>query len=72
MQVLRNVVSRISVMAHLTYTIQLSVTRTVATTLSCKNFFLAPAVSALLEQKVFTGQNGSKCSCGASGALTAA
>jgi hypothetical protein len=41
-------------------------------TLSCENFFLAPAVSALLGQKAFAGQNGSKGSCGASGALTAA
>ncbi|KAJ0128093.1 Ferric reductase transmembrane component 3 [Fusarium oxysporum f. sp. albedinis] len=42
------------------------------TTLSCKNFFLAPTVSALLGQKVFAGQNGSKDSCEANGALTAA
>jgi len=40
--------------------------------LSCENFFLALAVSALLGQKAFAGQNGSKGSCGASGALTAA
>jgi hypothetical protein len=42
------------------------------TTLSCKNFSLAPAVSVLLGQKIFTGQNGNKSSCGTSGTLTAA
>ncbi|KAJ0133836.1 1-aminocyclopropane-1-carboxylate oxidase, partial [Fusarium oxysporum f. sp. albedinis] len=41
-------------------------------TLSCKNFSLAPAVSVLLGQKIFTGQNGNKSSCGTSGTLTAA
>ena len=44
----------------------------ICTTLSCKNFSLAPAVSALLGQKIFTGQNGNKSSCGTSGTLTAA
>ncbi|KAI3574092.1 hypothetical protein IWW34DRAFT_134448 [Fusarium oxysporum f. sp. albedinis] len=39
---------------------------------SIRKFSLAPAVSVLLGQKIFTGQNGNKSSCGTSGTLTAA
>jgi hypothetical protein len=57
---------------YLPYITYVAIQTPINTTLSCKNLSLAPAVSVLLGQKIFTGQNGNKSSCGTSGTLTAA